>query len=517
YVDSHIHIESSMMCPYQYARQVMRHGTVAAVCDAHEIANVHGLDGIRYMAANASHSPMRIYWAVPSCVPSFPPAETAGAAFGPEEVSSAFDCLGASAVSLGEVMNVPGVVLGDEGMSSILHEALSRDKVVDGHCPGQDTATAETYFGHGVGTDHECLTLREALHKVDSCGVTVQIREGSAARNMAALHQLVTLRPGKVMLCTDDTHPDYLETGHISTIAAYLQRQGHSLYDILGAASVVPRDVYGLENGLLQVGDNADFQVMPSLDLSAPPLALYIAGRRVVHQGRCLIPHSVPGSDTELPPIMPSPIEHVSLRVDAHGVGEGERVLCNVMVAKDGCLVTDREEVPLPVSDGCVSPDPSLDVVKICVVNRYRDAPPSVAFVKGMGITQGAFGASVSHDCHNIAVVGADDVSITACVNAIIEAKGGMAVCTPGTAKGKDVSVLPLPVGGLMTHEPHRVVNGAYMSLREKVRGMGAHMHAPFLSLSFLCLPVIPTLKVTDKGLWDVEHMRFIPVICDTQ
>lgn len=495
FVDAHVHVESSMMVPSEFARFAAPHGTVATVSDPHEIANVLGAAGVRFMAENGRRVPFKFHFGVPSCVPATA-FETAGATLDASAVADLFDELKLG--YLAEVMNFPGVLGGDPDLLAKIAAAKARGLPIDGHAPGLRGDAAAKYAAAGPSTDHECVTLDEALDKI-AAGMKILIREGSAAKNFSALHPLLSSHPAACMFCTDDLHPDNLVRGHIDRLVARAVREGHDLMAVLRAATANPVEHYGLPVGLLRVGDPADFIAVDDLH-DFRVRQTFIDGRLVAEDGEprfdrvAVTPQNRFGASPK--------------RTDEFAVPLAGRTL-RVIEAFDGQLVTGEIHVPATAEGGRAIPDPAADVLKIAVVNRYSDAPPAVAFVRGFGLKAGAIASSVAHDSHNIVAVGTTDRELTAAVNALIAATGGLAV-----AAGDRVDVLELPVAGLMSGDGDGVAAG-YARLDRAARDLGSPLTAPFMTLSFMALLVIPALKLSDRGLFDGRDFRFTPLFVD--
>lgn len=500
FVDSHVHIESSLLAPSEFARMAVRHGTVATVSDPHEIANVLGADGVRWMLADAARSPLRILFGAPSCVPatSF---ETAGATLDAAAVAELLDMEGVG--YLAEVMNFPGVLAGDPDLLAKIAAAKARGLPVDGHAPMLRGAEAARYAAAGISTDHECSSLDEAKDKL-ACGMKILIREGSAARNFEALHPLLASHPGRIMFCTDDCHPDDLALGHINRIVARAVAKGHDLFDVLHAACILPQAHYGLDLGSLRPGDRMNAALLKDLS-SFDVAATWIDGRLVAKDGAALLPRL---SVKPVNRFAASPVEAEAFRVAAPAGAMS--CACRVIVAQDGELLTGAEEAVLPVMDGAVSPDVSRDLLLIAVVNRYADAPPAVAFIRGFGLKAGAIASSVAHDSHNVVAVGCDAASLAAAVNAVIADKGGLALCDSDGA----VRRMPLPIAGLMSDLDGDEAAGLFAALSHAARDdLGSPLRSPFMALSFMALLVIPALKLSDLGLFDGSAFRFTDVV----
>lgn len=490
FIDAHVHIESSMLTPAEFARIACRHGTVATVSDPHEIANVLGLDGFRFMVENAAQTPMPIFFGAPSCVPATP-FETAGANLDSEQLEPLFQ--NRSATYLSEMMNYPGVLNHAPDVSAKLNLAKRYGAVIDGHAPGLTGDDILRYAQAGISTDHECSTLDEAEAKL-AAGMSILIREGSAARNFEALHPLISRYPDKIMFCSDDKHPDDLAAGHINGLAARAVAKGHGLFEVLRCACINPIQHYRLPLGQLRVGDRLDAVEVNNLqDFTA--LRTWIAGRKVAENGLSL-----------LAPANPIPINAFNARSitpsDLEIAHRGQSI--RVIKALDGELVTGEVLCPPKVRDHKIVPDPSRDILLLTVVNRYQPAQPAVAFIQGFGLQQGALASSVAHDSHNIIAVGTDADAVCRAVNRIIEARGGIAVALPDS-----VELLPLPIAGLMSDRDGDWVAARYAELDSLAKASGSTLRAPFMTLSFMALLVIPELKLSDRGLFDSRTFQF--------
>ncbi len=496
FVDAHVHVESSLLPPPEFARLAVVHGTVATVSDPHEIANVLGVEGVRYMLRTGAMVPFIFWFGAPSCVPATH-FETAGAELTAEDIRTLFE---EGVPYLSEMMNFPGVLEGDPEVMAKLELAHSYGRPVDGHAPGLRGEQARRYAAAGISTDHECFTLEEALDKVEA-GMWILIREGSAARNFDALHPLLRLHPERCMFCTDDLHPDRLVEGHINGLVRRAIALGYDFWDVLRAACLHPVLHYGLPLGRLRPGDPADFIVVEDL-VNFRVLATYIRGECVAREGNTLIPHY--------------PVERVNrfrkrivreeeLRVPAHGK------TLRLIEAYDGQLVTGEIHCSAPVRDGAIVADPEQDILKLVVVNRYAEAPPAVAFIRGFGLRRGAIASSVAHDSHNVIAVGGSDRELCSALNAVMEAEGGLAV-----AEGEHVSVLPLSIAGLMSPEDGYTVAQRYTELDRAAKQCGSSLQAPFMTLSFMALLVIPALKLSDRGLFDGRAFRFVPLCVES-
>ncbi|WP_428267120.1 adenine deaminase [Haliangium sp.] len=500
-VDAHVHVESSMLPPSEFARAALVRGTVAAVADPHEIANVLGEAGVRYMMADGARVPLVFGFGAPPCVPATA-FETAGARLGPATVAALLAEPGVTHLS--EVMNVPGVLAGDPDLAAMLAAARRLGKPIDGHAPGLMGPGLRRYAEAGVGTDHECATLAEARARV-ALGMKVLIREGSAARNFDALVPLLDEHPEACMLCADDTHPDDLVRGHIDDLVRRALARGIDVMKVLRAACVNPVRHYRLDVGLLQVGDRADFLELDSLD-EFEIARTVVAGEVVAERGRSLLPR--------LPVTCPNAFEATPKTAADFALAAPPGptpVTMPVIVAHDGQLVTERLELAARVEAGRVVADPARDLLLLTVVNRYRDAPPALALVRGFGLTRGALASSVAHDSHNIVAVGADAGALCRAVNLVIAHRGGIAAVDPANETERAAErILALPIAGLMSDRPYAEVARAYEDLNELAAALGSRQRAPFMTLSFMALLVIPALKLSDRGLFDGEAFSLL-------
>jgi adenine deaminase len=497
FVDAHIHIESSMLVPTAFAQLAVVHGTVATVSDPHEIANVCGIPGVEYMIANSKKAGLKIFFGAPSCVPATG-FETAGATLDATDVRKLLES--PDIWYLSEMMNFPGVLHHDAEVMAKIAAAHELHKPVDGHAPGLRGDAARAYAQAGITTDHECFTLEEALEKIDH-GMRILIREGSAARNYEALCPLLATHPAHIMFCSDDKHPDELMLFHINDLVKRSLSKGYDVFDVLSAASKNAVLHYKLPVGLLRTGDPADFIVVDSLQ-HFDILATYINGNKVAEAGKTLLPWQDVGIINQFRTGHRNTDE---LKLAA--LPETDKI--RVIEAVEGQLITNKLITDATLKDGYVVSDTDRDILKMVVVNRYAPKEPvALAFIKHIGLKRGAIASSVGHDCHNIIAVGVDDVSLCEAINLLVDCKGGIAaVKEPGTS-----ICLPLPVAGLMSHKPGAEVAEAYTRINGWVHDMGSTLHAPFMTLSFMALLVIPALKLSDKGLFDGNTFTFTPV-----
>ena len=489
FIDAHIHIESSMVLPAEFAKVAVLYGTVGTVSDPHEIANIMGIDGVNYMIENSKTVPFNFFFGAPSCVPatSF---ETAGATIDADGIKALMQS--DDIWYLAEVMNYPAVIHRDTEIMQKVSAAHQANKPVDGHAPALTGPDLQQYISAGISTDHECFTYNEGLEKLKS-GMKVIIREGSAAKNFDALIPLLNLFPKQIMFCSDDKHPDDLLLGHINQLVLRAIKEGYNLFDVLYAACVLPVKHYQLPVGLLNVNDDADFIVINNLQ--------EFNVKQTFIKGICVAQNQKSNITTKpfynINKFNCTPITAQQLAIKS---GNGK---IKVIEAFNRQLITASIVETVPVVNGFLTTNTAKDILKIVVVNRYFDAPPSVAFIKNFGLKEGAIASCIAHDSHNIVAVGVDDESLAQAINLIIECKGGISVAHQ---HGKDV--LPLPVAGIMSNLSVHEVAAAYQNLHAKAKELGCQLDAPFMSLSFMALLVIPALKLSDKGLFDGVNFR---------
>jgi len=490
FVDAHIHIESSMLVPSEFAKIAVKHGTVATVSDPHEIANVLGVKGVAFMIENGKKVPLKFNFGAPSCVPATT-FESAGAIIDADDIKLMMK--NPDIKYLAEMMNYPGVLFDDADVLAKIQHAKNNHKPIDGHAPGLRGDDVTKYISAGISTDHECFSYDEALEKLQK-GMKVIIREGSAAKNFEALIKLLPEHFENMMFCSDDKHPDDLLLGHINQLCERAVAKGIDVFKVLQVACVNPIKHYNLEVGLLQKGDDADFIIVGSLD-KFNVLETYINGELVAKNGDSFV-KSVPfeilnNFDTDKKKV-------TDFRFDS----SVEKI--RVIEALDGELVTNQIEATSLIVDGNLVSNTATDVLKMTVVNRYKNAKPSIAFIKNFGIKEGAIASSVGHDSHNIIAVGVSDEAICKAVNLIIENKGG--VCAINDTESKIVS---LPVAGIMSDLSAEEIGKSYAELDKMAKQMGSTLRAPYMSLSFMALLVIPSLKLSDKGLFDGTSFKF--------
>ncbi len=496
YLDAHVHIESSLATPPEFARAVVPRGTTTVVCDPHEIANVHGLAGIDYMLRSSQGLPLSVLVMASSCVPATPMG-TAGAQLDAGDLTSllAHDRV----LGLAEVMNFPGVIGGHPDVLAKID--AFRGRPIDGHAPGVRGAPLNAYIVGGPLSDHECTTPEEALEKLRR-GLWLFLREATNARNLRDL--VPTLTPQnrrRVALCTDDRQPpDLLDEGGIDHMLRVLVESGIEPLEALRLATLNPAEYFGLrDRGAIAPGRRADVVVVSDLHSFAAE-EVFVGGEPVARSGEAL-PWNLPAPPTPPPPSMQVPWDRVDLSIPARG----DRVRV-IRVVPDQ-IVTDAILTPPRVVDGLVAADPVRDLMKIAVIERHTGSGRvGLGLVHGMGLTEGALASTVAHDHHNLIVVGADDRSMLSAARAVASGGGGLAV-----ARGDAIlSALPLPVGGLMSDRPMEAVRLGLEAVIEAARGLGSDLHDPFMALSFLGLEVIPTLKITDRGLVDVDAFQLV-------
>lgn len=500
FIDSHVHVESSMLVPSEFAKLAVVHGTVATISDPHEIANVCGMEGVEYMIENGKTVPFKFHFGAPSCVPATI-FETAGAALDSTDVDRLLQK--PEIKYLSEMMNFPGVLFNDEEVMKKIASARKYNKPVDGHAPGLRGADAKKYIEAGlpagqvgISTDHECFTADEALDKLNY-GMKILIREGSAAKNFEALIGLMDEHYEKMMFCSDDKHPDSLAEGHINQLCARAVAKGIDVFKILQAACINPVEHYKMDVGTLQPGDDADFIVVEDL-VHFKVLQTFINGQAVASNGESLI-------KTERSAVINQFSCAEKIPADFAVPFNGEKEIF-VMEALEGQLITNKLQLSPKVENGNIVSDTPNDILKIVVINRYKDAPVAKSFVKNFGLKQGAIASTVAHDSHNIIAVGVDDESICKAVNLVIKERGGVSAVSNASA-----AVLGLPVAGLMSNDDGYKIADDYTAIDKMTKeGLGSTLAAPFMTLSFMALLVIPHLKLSDLGLFDGDGFEFI-------
>ena len=510
FIDAHIHIESSMLVPSEFAKIAVLHGTVATISDPHEIANVLGKAGVYYMIENSKKVPLKFHFGAPSCVPatSF---ESAGAVIDSEGIK---ELMGSPDIYyLAEMMNYPGVLFDDAEVLKKIQWAKHFNKPVDGHAPGLRGEPIKKYISAGITTDHECFTFEEAEEKL-ALGMKVLIREGSAAKNFEALIDLLPENYSNMMFCSDDKHPDDLIVGHINLLCARAVAKGIDVFKVLQAACINPVNHYKMNVGLLKVNDAADFIVVEDL-VDFKVQKTFINGELVAENGKSFVKHvafETPNSfniTSKAISDFATPVRYGSGKVS----GSGSKI--RVIEALEGQLITNEIHHKPLIVDGQLVSDTENDILKMAVVNRYQnttrgeaelsEAKPAIAFIKNFGLKKGAIASSVAHDCHNIVVVGTSDIEICNAVNLIIENKGG--VCA---VNGSENKILALPVAGIMSDKNAWETGKLYQEIDAMAKELGSPLKAPFMTLSFMALLVIPDLKLSDKGLFSGNTFSFV-------
>lgn len=491
FIDSHIHIESSMLVPSEFAKIAMLHGTVATISDPHEIANVLGTAGVYYMIENGKKVPLKFHFGAPSCVPATI-FESAGAIIDSEGIKELM--ASPDIYYLAEMMNYPGVLFDDEEVLKKIEWAKHFNKPIDGHAPGLRGESVKKYISAGISTDHECFTFEEAEEKL-SLGMKILIREGSAAKNFEALIDLLPENYENMMFCSDDKHPDDLIVGHINLLCARAVAKGIDVFKILKAACVNPVNHYRMNVGLLKENDAADFIVVENL-IDFKVLKTYIDGELVAANGESFVKH--------IPVETPNNFNITSKKIkDFEVSGSGSKI--RVIEALEGQLITNEIHHKSLIVDGKIVSDTENDILKMAVVNRYQNTNPAIAFIKNFGLKKGAIASSVAHDCHNIVVIGTSDEEICNAVNLIIKNTGG--VCAVNGAENK---LLALPVAGIMSDKNGWETGKLYQEIDAMAKELGSNLKAPFMTLSFMALLVIPDLKLSDKGLFSGNTFSFV-------
>ena len=490
FVDAHIHIESSMLVPSEFAKIAVTHGTVATVSDPHEIANVLGIEGVEFMIDNGNQVPFKFNFGAPSCVPatSF---ESAGAVIDSEGIKK---LLKKKEIKyLAEMMNYPGVLYDDEEVMKKIAWAKHYDKPIDGHAPGLKGDDISKYISAGISTDHECFNYKEGLEKLQK-GMKVIIREGSAAKNFEALIDLLPEHFENMMFCSDDKHPDDLLINHINKLCARSIKKEIDLYKVLQAACINPINHYNLDVGTLKVGDPADFIIVEDL-VNFKTLQTYIDGELVFSKGISKI-ESIPFKILNNFNTNKKSISDFRVESNAKQI--------RVIEALEGELVTNELIENSLIEDGNLVSNIHTDVLKMAVVNRYKNEKPAIAFIKNFGLKEGAIASSVGHDSHNVIAIGSTDQAICNAVNLLIETKGG--ICALSNSEKK---VLPLPIAGIMSDQNGKTIGKEYALLDQMAKEMGSTLKAPYMTLSFMALLVIPSLKLSDKGLFNGSKFEF--------
>lgn len=493
FIDAHIHIESSMLVPSEFAKLAVAHGTIATISDPHEIANVMGLEGVNFMIENGKNTPFKFYFGAPSCVPATA-YESSGASINSDAIKA---LLAKDDIKyLSEMMNYPGVLNKDKEVMQKLAWAKLFNKPVDGHAPGLRGESLTTYIQSGMSTDHECFSFEEGLEKLEK-GMKILVREGSAAKNFEALISLLPRYYENMMFCSDDKHPDDLILGHINDLCSRAIKKGMDLFKVLQVACINPINHYNLDVGQLRVGDSADFLVVKDLH-EFQTIRTYISGNKLFDNGTTFL-NPVHFKVINNFNISDKEISDFSYKSNASKI--------KVIEAYNGELVTGTSIENSTIINGNLISNTEIDVLKIAVVNRYNDQKPAIGFIKNFGLKEGAIASSVGHDSHNIVVVGVTDEDLCKAVNMLVEYKGG--ICALSSVKQM---ILPLPIAGIMSDQEGRIVADKYAQIDTFSKELGSTLEAPFMTLSFMALLVIPSLKLSDKGLFDVQNFSFTPL-----
>jgi len=493
FVDSHIHIESTMMTPNEFAHNVVKNGSVAVVADPHEIANVCGVEGVKYMFESSRNTSFKFYFGVPSCVPA-----TSFEICGGQLTSSDIDKLFSTGnyYFLGEFMDVQGIVSNDLSCIAKTEVAKKYNLPIDGHAPGISGDDLDKYVSVGVTTDHEFFSFENSIDKINA-GIKIQIREGSASKDFEDMFELIDMYPNDVMLCTDDSHPkDLLDLGHIDKIVKRAVEKGLDIFNILKVACVNPVKHYNLDVGLLREGDSADFVVVKNLtDFKVVKTVIngesvYESGVSLIKRTPCKLINNFNTSRITLSDLQVHNIQAKQLKV---------------ISIEDGSLVSDKILVKPLLEGSLVVSDVDNDILKIVLHNRYKAEPVQVGFIKGFGLKSGAFASSVSHDSHNILSIGVSDDAIVEAVNRVVDSKGGLSVFD-----GESSDILELPIAGLMSNKDINTVSKSYQRVKQKVKNLGCKLDSPFMTLAFMSLIVIPELKLGSRGLFEFSKFEFV-------
>lgn len=495
FYDSHIHIESTLLTPEHYARKAVEQGTIGVIADPHEIANVLGRKGVEYMMQSGNKVHFHFHWGAPSCVPATP-FETSGAALNSQDLAEILELK--NVYGLGEMMNIPGVLNRDPETMARIEAAISRGKPVDGHAPQLMGDALKLYCEAGIKTDHECTTLAQARARIKQ-GMYVQVREGSAACDLDTLAPIISEAPDHVMLCSDDKYPDEISNGYINEMCRRAVHRGIDVFDVLTAACVTPVRYYKLPHGLLQLGDPADFIMVDNLrefNLSET----WIDGVQVVADG--IFTESLIIDKSPIDTNYPNHFLAKKISIDDLHIPPEEGQL-KVISTTEGSLQTKQILAEAKVENGNVVSDTEHDILKAVCLSRHSEAKPAIGFIHGFGLKLGAIASTIGHDSHNIIAIGATDEAIVKVVNALIDMKGGLIVYDEN-----ELNELMLPIAGLMSYRNGDKVSKRHIQLKSVASRIGCKYKAPFMTLAFMALPVIPELKLTDKGLFDTTNFE---------
>jgi len=498
-IDSHIHIESSMLSPSAFAREAVKYGTIATISDPHEIANVLGIKGIKFMIDNGKTVPFKFFFGAPSCVPATE-FETNGFKITDKETDNLLS--NKDIHFLAEVMNFPSIMNGE---ASVLNKiALSKhyNKMIDGHAPTLRNEALDKIIDSGISTDHECLDFDEALEKVQK-GMIIQIREGSAAKNFETLYSLIDKYPDNVMLCSDDLHPDDLINGHMNVLIKKCLLKGLDFFNVIRACTYNVVKHYGINVGLLQKNDPADFIIVDNLE-NFKIIETYCNGINVYKQNKSLIKYNKK--------VRMNNFKRKKITIEDIAVKQlSNKKKINVIEVIDGELFTKMISCHAKIIDNHVVQDIPNDILKIVVVNRYDNiSKPTIGFIKNFGLKSGAIASCVAHDSHNIIAVGANDLDIINAINEIVSNKGGLSI-----SENDSIFSLSLEIAGLMTNKSAKYVAHKYKELDTKTKILGSKLKAPFMTLSFMGLLVIPEFKISDKFLFDSVNFKPISLFCE--
>ncbi len=487
-INSHVHIESSMLSPMEFSNQVVKHGTVAVITDPHEITNILGINGINYMIENSKNAPIKIFYGAPSCVPATT-FESSGASLNSKQIDVLFKKNKVHFLS--EMMNFPGVIYNDKEVHNKLKVAQKYNKPIDGHAPGLVGKDLEKYVNSGVSTDHECFNLNEALEKI-KYGMKVQIREGSAAKNFDSLYSLIDSHNEMVMICTDDSHPDDLINGHINSIIQKAFNKNLNYFNVLRTCTLNPIKHYNIPVGLLQQGDFADFVICKNKHYNEID-SVFINGinktKNISLNKKGASPNNFNANKISL--------SDIKLNINGN--------YCNVISVIEGELITKKERIKC--SEIFDNNNLKNTYNKIIVLNRYNNnAKPAIGIIKNFNIINGAIASTISHDSHNLICIGKNDTDIVNAINLLVKSKGGISACF-----NSEKLILPLEIGGIMTNKPALEVAKKYKEISDFSKFiLGSTLKAPFMTMSFMSLLVIPELKISDKGLFDIKKLKFV-------
>ena len=498
-IESHIHIESSMLTPSRFAYIAVRHGTTAVVTDPHEIANVLGIDGIKFMRDDAKKTPLKIFFTAPSCVPSTK-FETSGATIDSEKIKLLLQQK--DVVALGEMMNFYGVIHKDPEVTKKIKYGHKFKKPIDGHCPGLTGEKLKKYIQAGITTEHECTTLTEAKEKLSN-GMKIMIKQGSYAKNLENIYPLAHKNADKCFLVSDDLHADDLLKGHMNVKLKKIINLGIDPIDAIKMATINPAKHYNLNVGLLSQGDPADFVIINNFK-DFKVLETYINGKLVAKNSKPLF---------ELPQVkIINSFDINKKNINDFKININKKngtIKVNVIGILKNQIITKKLTEKLRIKNYEILPEPNKDILRIAVAERYGHNNLALGFIKGFKLKEGAVASSIAHDSHNIIAIGIDKKDIAKSINTIIEMKGGLTI----VKNDKVLIKLPLPIAGLMSDRPAKELVKKLNKFHKNLKKLGCILNSPIMILSFMALPVVPEIKLTDKGLFDVEKFDFINLI----